>query len=151
MPPLDLPLMTADTKLEFADAVSCAAWLQTVPLSSVAASHGQLLDQIEKFNDFELPAPERLRVLELLCEPVAFVQVEHAKKFAGKPVPLAPQEGEIFRQVLALWHALSRGYQRCLETTVAAGDASRAEQIALLCQRALWCSGERLEIGRAHV
>jgi len=142
MPPLDLPLMTADTKLEFADAASCAAWLQTVPLSSVAAAHGRLLNQIGKLDDFELPAPERLRVLELLSEPVAFVQAEHAKKFAGKPVPLAQQEEEAFGQVHALWNALARGYERCLEA--AAGEARLAEQIALLCQRALWCSGERL-------
>lgn len=144
MPALDLPLMTADTKLEFADAASCTAWLQTVPLSSVAAAHGRLLDQIEKLDNFELPAPERLRVLELLSEPVAFVQTEHTKKFAGKPVPLAQQEEEAFGQVLALWNALARGYERCLEATVAAGDAGLAEQIAFLCQRALWCSGERL-------
>ena len=139
----DLPIITPDANPDFTDAKSCAAWLHTVPLINVAPSHGRLLGQLEELNCFEMEPSERLRILELLAEPIAFVQLEHAKKYAGKPVPLAKQEREVFHNVLALWDALSLGYQRCLNS-IAEGNPALSGQTALACQRALWCTGQRL-------
>ncbi len=143
MPAFDLPSLSPDAKPAFSDAKSCSAWLQTVPLVNAAASHGLLLAQVEALNRFALAAAERLRILDLLAGPAAFVQAEHAKKFAGKAVPLARAESEIFRSVVALWDALSQGYQRCLNA-IAEGDAELSGQTALACQRALWCTSRRM-------
>ena len=76
----DLPSISADANPDFTDAESCAAWLQTVPLINVAPSHNRLLGQLEELNCFEVEPTERLRILELLAEPTAFVQIEQAKK-----------------------------------------------------------------------
>lgn len=143
MPAFDLPNLSPDAKPEFTDAKSCAAWLQTIPLASAAACHGLLLSQLETLNRFALAPGERLRILELLAEPAAFVQAEHAKKFTGKPVPLARVERETFHGVVALWDALSRGYQHCLNA-IAEGDPELSGQTALVCQRALWCTSQRM-------
>ena len=145
MPTFDLPSLSPDAKPEFTDARSCAAWLQTVPLVNVAVSHGLLLAQVEALNRFGLAPAERLRILELLAEPAAFVQAELAKKFAGKPVPLARAEREAFGSVIAFWDALSQGYQRCLNA-IAEGDSELSGQAALACQRALWCTSERMAV-----
>jgi hypothetical protein len=139
----DLPLTSPDANPDFTDAKSCAAWLHTVPLINVAPSHSRLLGQLEELNCFEVEPTERLRILELLTEPTAFVQLEHAKKYTGKPVPLAKQEREVFHNVLALWDALCLGYQRCLNS-IAEGNPALSVQNALVCQRALWCTGQRL-------
>ena len=139
----DLPIISPDANPEFTDAKSCAAWLHTVPLINVAPSHGRLLGQLEELNCFEVESTERLRILELLIEPTAFVQLEHAKKYTGKPVPLAKQEREVFHNVLALWDALSLGYQHCLNS-IAEGNPALSGQRALVCERALWCTGQRL-------
>ena len=139
----ELPDISADAGPDFTDARSCAAWLKTVPLINVAPSHSRLLGQLEELDCFQVEPSERLRMLELLAEPTAFVQIEQAKKYAGKPVPLAKQERDIFHSVVALWDALSHGYQRCLNS-IGERDAALSGQFALVCQRALWCAGRRL-------
>ena len=139
----DLPLISPDANPDFTDAKSCAAWLKTVPLINVAPSHSRLLGQIEELDCFEVEPNERLRILELLAGPTAFVQIEQAKKYTGKPIPLIKPEREIFHNVVALWDALCHGYQRCLNS-IAEGNPALAGQRALVCQRALWCAGQRI-------
>jgi hypothetical protein len=134
----DLPVISPDAKPEFRDAGGCAAWLQNLPLINVAPAHATLLGQLKELNRSEIPAAERLKILELLREAVLFVQTEQAKKFSGRQVPLSAQEREVFNNVVALWDALSQGHQRCLQ---AAGGGAQA---ALGCQRALWCVSQRI-------
>lgn len=143
MSKFDLPIISPDANPDFTDAKSCAAWLQTVPLVNVAPSHSLLLGQLEELNCFELEPTQRLRIMELLAEPAAFVQIEQAKKYTGKPVPLARQERDIFHNVVALWDALSHGYRHCLNS-IAEGNPALFGQHALVCQRALWSTGQRL-------
>ncbi|MSQ72020.1 MAG: hypothetical protein EXR27_12125 [Betaproteobacteria bacterium] len=139
----DLPIIAADAKPEFTDAASCAEWLRSLPLINVGPSHGRLLGELEELNCFAAPPAERLRVLELLREPVLFVQTEHAKKFSNRPVPLSKSEREIFNNVMALWDALGHGYQHCIEALVK-DPKGPASQKALVCQRALWCVAQKM-------
>lgn len=143
MTKFELPAISPEAHPEFTDATSCVAWLETVPLVNVAPSHSRLLGQLEEFNCFDLEPSERLRTLEQLLEPAAFVQVEHAKKYTVKPIPLVKQERDIFHSVVALWDTLSQGYQRCLNS-IAEGNPAISGQTALVCQRVLWCAGQRL-------
>jgi hypothetical protein len=136
MPEFELPPISPDAHPEFADSVSCAAWLAELPLVNVAPSQIRLLAQLKELNRFDLPAAERLKVLEALREPVYFLQAEQIKKLASKPLPLTQVERSIFGQVAKLWQELLIGYQRCL----ASGAADKREsQTALLCQRGLDC------------
>jgi hypothetical protein len=139
MPSFDLPTRNLQANPEFRDAESCAAWLQDLPLINVGPSHRRLLDQLEELNGFELRPGERLKIAELLREPVSFVQVEHAKKYSNRPAPLAPVEREVFRSVVALWQALAHCYEHCL---TAAADAAHG---ALASQRALWCVSQKIQ------
>jgi len=139
----DVPDINPDAKPEFTDSNACAAWLQTLPLINVGPSHGRLLGQLAELNGADVPPAERLKILELLRGPVVFVQTEHAKKFASRPAPLSRPEREIFKNVKALWDALSLGYQHCLRA-VADGGSGLAGLTALLCQRVLWCTGQKI-------
>ena len=122
-------------------------WLQTVPLINVGPSHGRLLSELEELNSCEIPASERLKILETLLEPILFVQSEHAKKFSSRAVPLAKQEREILLSVMALWHALGVGYQHCMQSigSAATGLLAGSDQLALVSQRAVWCASQILQ------
>ena len=137
----NLPATSPDNKPGFTDAQSCSAWLQTLPLINVAPTQGALLAHLEELNTFALAPSVRLKVLELLREPIFFVQTELAKKFSARAIPLAKHEREIFLNVTALWDALGQGYQHCLEA-VAAGEL--IGEGAISCQRALDCVAQKL-------
>ena len=134
MPLFKLPAISPDASPGFTDAKTCSEWLRTLPLINVAPAQGALLAHIEELNAFELPASDRLKILEVLREPVFFVQTELAKKFSGRALPLSRSERDIFLNVTALWDALGHGYQHCLEAVVA---GELIGQGALCCQRAL--------------
>jgi cyclic-di-GMP-binding protein len=136
MSELELPQISADAHPEFADSASCAAWLAELPLVNVAPSQIRLLSQLQELNRFDLPAAERLKVLETLREPIYFLQAEQVKKLASKPLPLTQAERGIFGQVVKLWQELLIGYRRCLADTAA---DKREDQTALICQRGLDC------------
>jgi len=138
----DLPAISADARPAFRDTGSCAAWLQTLPLINVGPSHGRLLAEIEQLNCCEISPSERLQVLELLCEAVSFVQAEQAKKFSNRAVPLTVPEREILANVKALWKAFGQGYVQCLQAlaSVNRGLLAGSSQLALACQRAIWCA-----------
>ncbi len=131
-----LPEISADAKPDFTDSASCAAWLTELPLVNVAPSQIRLLDQLQELNRFDLPAAERLAVLETLREPIYFVQAEQIKKLANKPLPLTQVERGIFGHVVQLWRELLTGYQHCLKS---AAEGKLERRIALICQRALDC------------
>ena len=139
----DLPIISSEANPEFADARSCSHWLEGLPLINVGLSHGRLLGQLEELNCFAMPPAERMKVLELLREPVQFVQAEHARKFSAKAVPLSVQERDIFNNVLALWDGLAYGWEHCLQA-LASQEPSLSASAALVCQRALWSVGQKL-------
>jgi len=138
----DLPIISPDANPEFADAAACADWLKDLPLINVGPAHGRLLGQLEELNCFGMPPGERIKILEMMLDAVAFVQAEHAKKFTAKAVPLSRPEREVFENVLALWDAFAHGWLHCvaaLET-----DAAARSSAAMVCQRLLWCIGQRI-------
>jgi cyclic-di-GMP-binding protein len=141
MAPFDLPSISPDAAPEFTSASTCAKWLQTVPLINVGPAHERLLGQLEELNSYQVAPAERLKILELLREPVGFVQKEHSKRFASRPAPLAPPERETLKKVYALWDAFSTGYQHCLQ---AVADRAAGLSPALIGQRVLWCTGQKI-------
>jgi len=136
----ELPAIDPAAKPEFADGPSCRAWLENVPLANVSAAQHQLLLQIEEFNRHAAPARARLEALEAVREAVHFVQIEQAKRFTQRALPMLPAEAAIFEDTLELWEQMRLGYLRCLQE----GWAALRPQAALICQRALALSGLRM-------
>jgi hypothetical protein len=132
----DLPEFSADASPDFTDSAACVEWLAELPLINVAPSQIRLLDQVHGLNRFDMPAAERLKVLETLREPIHFVQAEQIKKLANKPLPLTQVERGIFLHVAELWQELLTGYLRCLAS---AAEGKLGGQTALICHRALDC------------
>src|SRR4051794_26222203 len=101
-----LPEISAEAAPEFSDVLACKAWLEHVPLANVAEAQRQLLEQIREFNRFPCKALMRLQTLEALREAVAFVQIEQAKRFTNRALPMADAEAAIFNETTALWESM---------------------------------------------
>ena len=133
---MKLPELSESAAPEFVDAASCKEWLENVPLANIGAAQNDLLDQLEELNRFPVSSANRLAVLEALREAVNFVQIEQAKRFANRALPMAQSEAAAFQSTSALWDEMTAGYLRCLEAALNKDAALRA-QAALICQRVL--------------
>src|SRR3954464_14098717 len=140
---MKLPDLSESASPEFSDAASCKAWLEHVPLANVPAAQAELLGQLEEFNRFPVAASQRLAVLEALREPIHFVQIEQAKRFANRALPMADAESVAFVATIRLWEQMAIGYQRCLDAALNRDSGMRA-QSALVCQRLLAYIGLRM-------
>jgi hypothetical protein len=139
----DLPELSADAAPEFTDVLACKAWLEHVPLANVGEAQRQLLEQMQEFNRFPCKAAMRLQVLEALREAVAFVQIEQAKRFTNRALPMAEVEAGIFGDTTTLWEQMRVGYLHCLSAS-AAGETGMRNHAALLAQRVLAYSGLKM-------
>jgi hypothetical protein len=143
MTQMKLPELSPNAAPEFVDAASCKAWLEHVPLANVGVAQQQLLGQLVELNRFPISAANRLAVMETLREAVNFVQIEQAKRFTNRALPLAEAEVAVFRDTDALWAQMRLSYLRCLDSA-ASGDTALRAQGALLCQRLLAYTGLKM-------
>src|SRR5712671_1129132 len=140
---MKLPELSPKAAPEFADAAGCKAWLEHVPLANTGTAQHQLLSQLEEFNSFPASAAVRLGVMEALREAVHFVQIEQAKRFTNRALPMQAAEAAVFNDTIELWNEMRLGYLRCLEAAIN-GESGMRSQAALVCQRALAYSGLRM-------
>src|SRR6185436_2561519 len=103
----------------------------------------QLHAELETFNAFPTAAANRLGVMEALREAVHFVQIEQAKRFTNRPLPMAQAENAVFDATIGLWEQMRLGYLRCLDAAMHNDPQMRA-QAALVSQRALVYSGLKM-------
>lgn len=143
MTDLALPALTADAAPEFVNAEGCQQWLKNVPLANVAAAQRELATQLSEFNRYGAPVPQRIAVLETVREAVHFVQVEQAKRFSNRALPMAAAEANVFNVTVELWEQMRLGYLRCVDAALA-GEHVAVLQAALTCQRALAYSGLKM-------
>jgi hypothetical protein len=129
-----LPELNPKAAPQFVDAQACKTWLQGVPLANVTVAQQDLLGELEAFNSFPTSGANRLAVLEALREPVSFVQIEQAKRFTNRALPMAQAESAAFQDTIELWEQMRVGYLRCLQAA-AGGDSAMRSQAALLAQR----------------
>ena len=140
MTDFELPSLTPDAVPKFVDAATAKAWVSSVPLSNVAAAQQALLGQLQQFNRCVTRPSARLGALEVLREAVHFVQIEQAKRFTNRALPMADVESEVFAGTIALWEQMRVGYLRCL-AAVFANEPGMRPEAARVCQRAITCAG----------
>lgn len=138
-----LPELAESAAPEFTDAESCKRWLEHVPLANVGAAQRDLAAQLAEFNRFPTASAQRLAVMEALREAVSFVQVEQARRFSNRALPMSEPEAAAFTATIRLWDEMRAGYERCLEAALDR-DAGMRAQAALICQRLLSYVGLRM-------
>ena len=130
------PLASAEHPLEFTDSASCKSWIEQLTLTNVQLTQQVLTHQLISLNAAQLPALERLKILEVIKEPAHFVQSESAKRYVGKPLPLDANETAVWNNVIALWQEMGSNYQQCLKA-YREGDLAIAPHAALVTMRCL--------------
>ena len=143
MSDFELPGLAPHAAPEFIDAATAKTWLYGVPLVNVAAAQHQLRLQVGEFNRHATPAPQRLETLEVVREAVNFVQIEQAKRFIHRALPIAPAEAEVFDDTIDLWEQMRVGYLRCLAAAVK-NEPGMRQRAGFICQRALAYSGLKM-------
>lgn len=137
-----LPVDTADPR-------ACAALIAGLPLTNAREAHQALVMLLTGLAHRPPAAAAYLDVLETARAPLAFVQDEVAQRYAAKPLPPTPAEGEAFRQVLALWQAMARAYAQVAQ--LGSNDPQVQDRLALICQRCVHYAGKViLEFFRAR-
>jgi len=126
--------------LQFTDSAGCRRWLDQLNLTNVQLTQQVLSGQLAGLAAASLPPLERLRILEILREPVRYVQTESAKRYAGRPLPLDAGETAAWNNVMTLWQELSRNYQQCLKS-YREGELSIAPHAALVTMRCIRLAG----------
>jgi cyclic-di-GMP-binding protein len=139
----ELPELSAAAAPQFVDPAACKAWLEHLPLADAATTQRELLAELELFNRFPTSAANRVAVMETLREAVNFVQIEQAKRFANRALPMLEAEAAVFEATNALWEQMRLGYLRSLEAA-AGGEPAMRTQAAQLCQRLLAYSGLKM-------
>ena len=132
--------MALATRLQFTDSASCAHWIQSLPMTNPQAAHNVLSQQIPLVRQAGLAPPELLRVLELLREPVAYVQYELARKYTARALPLEPAESELWTRAVALWQELMDCYLLCRDAQADPGLARHGPLIMMRSLHYLSCA-----------
>ncbi len=136
-------LNKSSATLQFQDAASCMRWVAGLPITNVQLAHQMLLEQVTALAPAELPALERLKILEALKETAHFTQAEVAKRYLGKPLPLDQANAQAWKSVVGLWNALGTNYHCCLDA-YRAGDLPISPFAALVTLRCLRAAGHAL-------
>lgn len=136
MTDFNLPATSDDQPPAFASPDECSDWLDAQPRDQPVQLQAVLLRQLNQLNRFRLSGGERLAIMELLREPVHATQEDNVRRFAGKPLPLAPPEQAAFDACLSIWSALATGYLHCVKACVAHEPGMQMSR-ALAAQRAL--------------
>lgn len=114
-------------------------WLAALPLTNVGFAHTALLRAVQQLAPLQIPALERLKILEHLRAAIYELQTEIIARVATKPLPHAKSELEAVHNARQLWEALSRNYQKCLQAQIDADETmqSHAAFVVQRCVRTL--------------
>ena len=130
-------------RLQFTDAESCVDWLESVPLADITIAHEMVAAQLGLLACTELSALERLRILEVLYQPVVHLQSELSRRFTSRALPLSIVEYSVWNSVFELWQSLFAGYQACFRVC-AAGDPTFAPFAPLVAVRCIDITGAEI-------
>jgi len=121
----------------FVDAAGCKQWLGSLPLTEPSTAAATLALQLDRLREAPVAPRERLRIAEVLREPLMFVHAELAKRYAGRPVPHVDRDLAATEAAIGLWRRFWAQYSQCLKALIEGDDEVRASAARLL-QRALF-------------
>jgi cyclic-di-GMP-binding protein len=121
----------------FDDARTCKVWLKAIPLTNIAQAQQSILDALRMMNRSNDFVPiERLTIMELLRDTVAYLLGEQRTRFVGKTVPLSTPEYTAWNVSRSLVSEMEEGYRRCW-VDVSSADETMTPHAALIIQRTI--------------
>lgn len=113
------------------------AWLASLPIANSVHTAVQLYQALSALNRVELPAQNRLDLIELYCEPVAAVTSALQVHFARLALPLPPKKARLADFLRQLHGEMAHGYKLVLKQANRARAALPREAMVLAGERAI--------------
>lgn len=113
-------------------------WIRELPLANPGECSRRLYEALNETNALDIPADQRLHMLELLCVPVRNVAAALKKHFVGQSFPLTEKARQIVALSQVLMTQMARGYH-----IVAEADGDKRQKLTA-CHRALSYLGQAL-------
>ena len=117
----------------------CEDWLARARLADPHQACSSFVSLLDELEDAPPPGADYVRMLERLRPPMLAALAEQQKRFAGRPLPLAPTEAAAFVQAIDLWLAMLRAW-RTLVRASRKDLPELADERPLLASRILECS-----------
>lgn len=100
-------------------------WVQDLPLGNVGAMSKLLYSSLREVNRLAISWRERQRFLELLRQPIEFVQMQLQKRYSGIAFPLPPKAAQVAELSKALSGEMALGYKTAIEEMLGSSFLSR--------------------------
>ena len=124
------------------DLKTCESWLGSAPLADSREACRAFLALFDEIEDSPPPQSTYAAILERLRQPLLGALDAHARRFAGKAVPLGHVEAAAFQQSCDVWLALLRAWRRLLRSVTHKPQTGGIELRALCARRSLdACAG----------
>lgn len=136
---INLKRLIRPAEREAADLTELKSWTDRLHLGDPPTAQAELIGQLGLLNGRPIPPETRLALLDLLQKPVALVQEACAKRYTGKPLPLARQEQLALEGVCQLRELVIEGYGLCLEASQPGSELrATAMQRAMMAEAGLF-------------
>lgn len=100
-------------------------WVQDLPQGNVGAMSKLLYTSLREVNRLAIGWRERQRFLELLRQPIEYVQEQLQRRFTGISLPLPPKTQQIAQLSQALAEEMALGYKTAIEEMLGSSFLSR--------------------------
>lgn len=117
------------------NARSAKEWIKDLPVTDARAAHHAIAGLMLEMEDSNLPALNRLEILETLRAHIDEIDRLYSGRYVAKPLPLGPVERNAFAHAKHLWLRLESAYWHCANAALT-GDAAMQPHLALCMARA---------------
>ncbi len=100
-------------------------WVQDLPMGNVGAMSKLLYNSLREVNRLAINWRERQRFLELLRQPIQYVQQQLQKRYTGIAFPLPPKAAQVAELSKALSSEMAMGYKTAIEEMLGSSFLSR--------------------------
>lgn len=126
--------------LKISSVAAARTFVAQLTVATPAQQQAQLLTQLQLMAETGVAGSVRLEVLEILRTTIHAAQHARSREYWGQPAPFDDDIREIFTRSVDVWRALADAYESLI-TDMAEAAPDLAEQAALVCYRALRCTG----------
>lgn len=113
-------------------------WVQTLPVGNIGETARLVYDALYEVNRLDISWKERHRFLELLREPVHYVQNSLVRRFTGMPFPLPEKARRISLLARTLYDEMALGYKTAIEEMLGGSFLTRDNKLlTVLIHRAV--------------
>ncbi|MDH5786336.1 MAG: hypothetical protein OEZ16_12125 [Chromatiales bacterium] len=91
------------------------SWVHDLPMGNVGATAKLVYNALHEVNRLDISWRERQRFLELLREPITYVEQQLQQRYAGVSFPLPTKSRQIAELATTLSHEMAVGYKTAIE------------------------------------